>query len=555
MKRYLISIFSIVMFAFLSCDKMSVSNKLAEIDSLIVANQYAEAYDRVNELNEGKIDNEEDLVHYLLLKYQTCCLTMDTAPDSLLKCATEYYEKSDNAEKLAECYYYEGYTLARKRDYNNSILLLKAAETQAQRSKKIYQQFKIAEILARINNSRGNYDMELDYGRKALTYALQADRKDWIAYAYNQLGLALAGLDKTDSAMYYFEKTEPYIKYIREEDQPYFLSNLSLVYLDQKPEISKQLLQESLTYKELIGALEQLALIYYEEGNQEEAYRLLTRALTLDGLTPKDNIIHNLLEYDIEHGRTDKVCDRVNEIIAIKDSIINTLKNDTLKDLQTRFDHEVTMNAANERLFQWQRGLGIVLFLLMLFVGYAKYRKDRLKGKLMIWQTKIQHLIEQIDQKGKEAERTSSLIDALQSETKLKDDTIQKLNRQREEVEKEVQKLSAQLENWAGAEAAKVRLGALLMKEVEQNKPIRHWTDDKQEALIVFYCALHPDINEEIRGKRKSLSAKEKLYLILCDMKKSSQEMSEILGIDIKTLRTYKFRVKKKNQTEEAPIP
>lgn len=86
------------------------------------------------------------------------------------------------------------------------------------------------------------------------------------------------------------------------------------------------------------------------------------------------------------------------------------------------------------------------------------------------------------------------------------------------------------------------------MCEVEKNKPVRHWSNEKQEALISFYCALHTDMTAQIKGKRRSLSNKEILYLILCDMKKTKSEMSDILGIDKESLRTYKFRIKQKGK-------
>ena len=281
-------------------------------------------------------------------------------------------------------------------------------------------------------------------------------RNDRKAYSLYLLGLAHYNLGRKDSALYYFDKTTPLIKYVEEADRPYFLSNLSLVYIDEQPEIAKQLLNEALSYKELAASLDLLASIYYDEGDKEEAACLWTRALAINDLTPKDNIIHNLLEYDIERGKTDRVCEHVNNIIAIKDSVINTLKNDTIKDLQNRYDHEVAMNAANMRLIHWQWGLGITISGFLLFAGYAKRRKEKMKAKILSRQTEIMSLIEQMAQKDEEAARAEKLIVTLQDATKQKDDVIEELTQQKEEANAERSILREKLENWAGEEAEKM---------------------------------------------------------------------------------------------------
>ena len=300
--------------------------------------------------------------------------------------------------------------------------------------------------------------------------------------------------------------------------------------------------------------MEQLAEIYYDEGNQDEAYRLWTKALTINSLTPKDNILHNLLEHDIEHGRTDRVCERVNEIMAIKDSVINRLKNDTIKDLQTRFDHEVAMNAANQKLIRWQQYLGVsaVLFLIMAVVWIRKRSKDA--ETIRQRELHIHQLMLQLEEKRVQMLTAENLIAQLE---KQKEDDCQKVNELSEEIEslktqkknaqKDSQELSRKIEAWAGTEAWKVREGVLLMEEVKENGCIRHWSNEKHEALVAYYCALHPEVAEKIRHKSRPLSLKETLYLILTDMGKSRDDISAILGVDKNTLRSYKLRINKKD--------
>ena len=537
------------------CDFRPVKDRLAAVDSLVVSEKYDSAYKMVSEIDKRDISEEEDMAHYWLLNYQTSYLTGRSLPsDSLLDSSIQYYTAHHDASRLADCYYYKAYRLFERKDFDQSVLLFKKAEEQATNSDNAYQKFKIAEALSIINSFTGNYALSLGYGQKALAHAENADRKDWMAYSYHRMGHAYHNLGQADSALLYFDKTTPYIKYIREEDRPYFLNNLSLVYIDEHPQKAKELLTESLSLKELVGALEQLAEIYYDEGNQDEAYRLWTKALTINSLTPKDNILHNLLEHDIEHGRTDRVCERVNEIMAIKDSVINRLKNDTIKDLQTRFDHEVAMNAANQKLIRWQQYLGVsaVLFLIMAVVWIRKRSKDA--ETIRQRELHIHQLMLQLEEKRVQMLTAENLIAQLE---KQKEDDCQKVNELSEEIEslktqkknaqKDSQELSRKIEAWAGTEAWKVREGALLMEEVKENGCIRHWSNEKHEALVAYYCALHPEVAEMIRHKSRPLSLKETLYLILTDMGKSRDDISAILGVDKNTLRSYKLRINKKD--------
>lgn len=556
MRKYPFLFIAIVFLqSLISCDWCPMNDKLATIDSLIVNEKYDSAYILTAEIDWHKISEENDLAHYWLLSYQTDYLTnRPLSSDSLLDYSIQYYTAHQNASRLADCYYYKAYHLFDEKDLDQSVLLFKKAEEQVVNSDNIYQKFKIAEALSIINSFTGNYALSLDYGKKALMYAENADKKDWMAYSYHRMGYAYYNLGLTDSAKCCFDKTAPYIIYMRKEDRPYFLNNLSLVYIDESPQKSKDLLLESLSYTELVESLEQLAEIYYDEGNHDEAYRLWTKALTVNSLTPKDNIIHNLLEHDVEHGRTDKVCERVNEIMAIKDSIINCLKNDTIKDLQTRFDHEVAMNAANQKLIRWQQYLGAsaVLFLIMAVIWIRKRNKDA--EAIRQRELYIHQLMLQLEEKHILMLKVESLITQLE---KQKEDDCQKVNELTEEIEslktqkknaqKDSQELSRKIEAWAGMEAQKVREGALLMEEVKENGCIRHWPNDKHEALVAYYCALHPDVAEKIRHKSRPLSLKETLYLILTDMGKSRDDISTILGVDKNTLRSYKLRINKKD--------
>lgn len=234
---------------FTGCNHQSISDRLAAIDSLVAEERHDSAWYLLKYIDESQMENAEEKAHYQLLRYQTSYVTgKPLPPDSILDNTLAYYQEAQNAEKLADCYYYKAFKISEGKDFQKSIMYFKQAEKYAKVANNVQQLYKTGEAISIINNMCGNFGLSLNYGKYILNLSKRTNRKDWMAYSYNRIGLAYINLGKEDSALYYFNKITPYIKYIREEDRPYFLSNLSLAYIDNNPAKSKELLLESLSY-------------------------------------------------------------------------------------------------------------------------------------------------------------------------------------------------------------------------------------------------------------------------------------------------------------------
>ena len=121
----------------MSCQAGSICNKLAEVDSLIVSEEYDSAYQTLLLLENTNIKNEDDIAHYNLLKVQTSYLVSKPliSADSLLNMVIDYYQKANNLEKLADAYYYKAYCSYLNKDMKLSILFHKKAEESAKLSR------------------------------------------------------------------------------------------------------------------------------------------------------------------------------------------------------------------------------------------------------------------------------------------------------------------------------------------------------------------------------------------------------------------------------------
>ena len=553
MRKIKYIICNVLLLTFTGCNHQPVTNQLAYIDSLIAKEQFDSACTIHNSLNEADM-SPEDKAHYYLLATQLCYITKHPLPsDSLLDMALLYYNKVGNNLKVADAYYYKSFRSRMNQDYPHAIIYCKKAERLADQSKDIRLQYKIAENLAYLNGLSGNDRLQLHYAKKALSIAQKVKNKNWIVYSYNKLSFAFANLDQYDSAYSYIEKSIPYFQYVYDSDKVEYLANIGLLYKDTNSKKAKAYFEKALSYGEHPGVYDHLADIYYSDGYKEEAYRLWKKALTIGGRCERDYIIQSILSYDLERGNIDEVSKDIDEIINIKDSMLNKLKNDTIKDLQLRFDQEVAVNAANERLIRWQWYSGAIVIIGLLLIGLWLRKRHHLKAMLAKRQIEIQSLILQVDNKKNEVTRYENRIAQLQTELQKDNETkeeqkaqIEELTRQKEEAQSDFLLLSQKMQEWTGAEVEKLRKGMLLMADVEKGKCAKYWSDEELRSLTNYYCAVHPDYAKTIYRDHQNLSARQCLYLMLVDMNKTDDETSVIMGVAKDSLRSYKFKIKQK---------
>ena len=506
--------------AIIGCHQKNMTEQMVEIDSLVVQELYDSAYASVLRIDPAELTSREDSAHYYLLLSQTNNLTQHSDTTVMLdSLVIPYYINIGNHEKLADAYYYKAYGIRNQRLYPEAIQWFKKAEEQAFLTDKLRLQYKMLENLSYINGLVGNHTLQLDYARKALTIAKAARNKEWVAYAYCRLSFAHSWLSHEDSAVAYMNMAMPYSQYIKKEDLPTFLTNAAYVYKYTQPDKAKKYLIESLSQKEHSVTMQHLADIYYIEGNKDEAYRLWNKALTVNDGVPKDNILHNILDYDMEHGQTDHVCETVNEIIHIKDSMLNSLRNDTIKDLQLRFDHEVAMRQQEQVTGNWQKGLLAAVILVILLAAYIIVRRVLEKIKMQEVQMQINDHVSHI----RELEAT------------------------KEDVSEEIERLNKEVKKLTDEESPVLKQGRMLYDQIIEGTPIKDWTINEKRLFINYYKAINYRTFNRLKKtkRREPLTDHSLFYLILMEMyDQDESKVIEILSISKNGMRTLKSRTK-----------
>lgn len=516
MKNILYILFLLPLFT--ACTHKGVSKRLNEIDSLVLAEKYDSAYAVLSEIKETSITEVSDKAHYYLLQTQVGYLVNKLmATDSLLDKSIAYYKDHKDKNRLAEGYYYKSTREMLEGNYPQAILYSKQAEQLAQGIK---QQFKIVERLAFLNELSGNYTLQLDYARKSLRLASIANNKNWMAYSYNNIGTAFSNLDDDDSAYYYINKVIPYIEYIDRKHKVGFLTNIGMLYKEEYPEKAEELFLEALKCKETTATYENLADVYYLKGKHEEAYRLWKKALTIDDGDYKDNAIHSILSYDIEHGHVEKACDHIDEIIHIKDSMLNKLKNDTIKDLQLRFDHEVSLRKQEKVTSYWRVGGLTAAVLILLLTIFILWKQSKTKEKMHLAQMQINDYANQI----RELEASNEDVS----------ETIMELNKK---IRKKLEELSPQLLR-----------AQMFYEQIKEGKikTFYQWTKNDEKLFVEFYKAIdYRTVNSIMSVKRKeSLTTHRLFYLLLKEMGKNDAQIQDMFSISDNGMKVLRSRTK-----------
>ena len=515
---------NLVYFVFLvfftaACSNDGVTERLNEIDSLATHEQYDSAYLALSDMDTSFIKDEENRAHYHLIKtHLDFILHKNDSVEALDNIVIPYYSKTANKEKLANAYYCKGYSLGSKGDYAKATYYYKKAEEQAMGVDDDKLLYKVYESLSAINNLTGNYKLELDYAKKALIIIQRVNNNKWTYDALYNMALAFSRNKQKDSSLYYINKMEPFLKYVPKYDLANTFTSIAYLYKHTNPEKAKYYLEKSLSEAESSYALAHLSDIYVNEGKIDEAYLLWKKALTINDDNPKDIILHNLLEYDMEHGRTDSVCQYVNKIIVIKDSIINSLRNDTIKDLQLRFDHEVAMRKQDKIANNWQKGILATILFIFLLITYIIIKRYRDKIRKQEAQMQIYNLTNQIRELEKFEENNTIAI----------------------------QKLNDQIKDAMDKEGILLKQGKMLYDQIVNGGTASEWHKKEFELFNNYYKAIdYKTVNRLERVKRKEkLTPQKVFFLLLNEMGYDKKEIAQILNITETSVNTLYFRTK-----------
>ena len=504
----------------MACGGKPTAQELVEVDSLLAVEKNDSAYQIIAAYDPASFENEADRAYYNLLMTHAAVVSYHwPESDSLINEAIRYYKRMGDKERLADSYYYLANQYMHQEDWQKSIETLKLAEEQVERTGSDWLKCKVYDALALVNERTANYQLTLDYEKRALGYALRVGRRSTIGYAYSEIAQAFAFMGQADSAAYYTDMQIPYLDDLIKSDgenfSPIFLSNIGYNYMSVgRYEEAEEYLAQSLKIKETAAAYEDLAWIYHKKGDAEYANLLRLKANAINDNWPKHKILYHLLQYDIEHQNLEGAEQKLYRMMAISDSLHKAQMNHTILEYQRKFDTQVEQEA-HQRKMIW---VGIAFVLLAL---YARYRmaKQRAKGQVALAEKQmiINNYVNEIAQLKNQQDNTDAA-------------------EQIEELNEKIRELVEQ-------ESPSLLKGKLLYEDIKNGGTTSGWSNGDYKCFINYYKAIEFPAFCRIQKKYAPKTAHNTFFLILYEMGLEDKDVRRIMGITQEAIRSTRYRI------------
>ena len=508
---------------FLGCGGEPTARELAEIDSLLAAEKNDSAYQIISSYDAASFKKEADLAYYNLLMTHAAVVSYHwPASDSLINEAIRYYKRMGDKERLGDSYYYLANQYMHQEDWQKSIETLKLAEEQVEQTESDWLKCKVYDALALVNERTANYQLTLDYEKRALGYALRVGRRSTIGYTYSEIAQAFAFMGQADSAAYYTDMQIPYLDDLIKSDgenfSPIFLSNIGYNYMSVgRYEEAEEYLAQSLKIKETAVAYEYLAWIYHKKGDDEYANLLRLKANAINDNWPKHKILYHLLQYDIEHQNLEGAEQKLYRMMAISDSLHKAQMDRTVLEYQRQFDEQIAQEAHHQQLLKVIILAGGLLFVILLLVLYIRYRRAKERLMLTEQQMLISGYVNEIAQ-----------LKNLQAD----DDTTQ-----------QIEELNSRIRELVEQESPRLVKGKMLYDEIKRDGTTSGWSNDDYKCFIDYYKAFDFAAFCRIQKRYSPKTAHNTFFLILYEMGLEDKDVRRIMGVTQEAIRSTRYRI------------
>ena len=143
----------------------------------------------------------------------------------------------------------------------------------------------------------------------------------------------------------------------------------------------------------------------------------------------------------------------------------------------------------------------------------------------------------------RERDEAMSQIDELESRQAQNKDEIIRLEEVRQTAQLETRELEDRMVAWQGKEVQRIRRGIVLYDAVERNEKVLTWTADDYQAFIDYYETAHYEVVSRLRKRYGEPTHRNMLYLLLVDMGKTNEEISQIMSLDKDSIRSIRYRL------------
>lgn len=358
------------------------------------------------------------------------------------------------------------------------------------------------------------------------------------ADVFNTMGLIKRQLKEYDSAIYYFTKGQEVAWKQGSTTWRHILGgNIGIVYyLRGEYKNAKPLLINDINtslerndYSNAINSIIKLADIYYHQKIYDSAFQYAeTGRWAVDSVRPaykyKVELYRLMGELAVARGDMKKAYLYSDSAMVARDSLDNDQQ---VKQLMlARHQLETNINNSEVAMLRSEKRISILL------------RNSLIGGFVLL--SAIVFMVIYIRNKQKQNKEQMSLAALYNAQNRLADftKTVHEKNALLETSEQEITRLKEKLDNYGTKEQSEDIIPKL------QNSTIL--TDDEWEDFRQLFEQVHSGFLYRLREKFPNLSPAETRFIALSKLKLDTKEMTNILGVSSSTVRTHKYRLRKK---------
>lgn len=529
MNRLIIYVF--VIFVLSSCSN-NHNEKLDDVYYLINDNKIEHAVAKFETIPFASMKTEADKAFYKLIKVrldyvQYIPITSDTVIDYSL----DYYRKSGDKAKEAECLFYKSQIFDEYQDNEKeAIAYLKQAETIVDGIEDMDIKHRVYEALAAMNNRAGIENLALIYAQKNLKVSQEANNPDWLAYAYSFFEQIYREKGQEEKALMFRQKSLSYINGVEDRNKSAFYNGMAFQAIGVDNDKAREYAMKTLNTNEAdfgYGILARVALL---ENNPRQADSLYHKALAMTkSMQYKLVLLHSLM--DMYAGLDDykKALDMHLEYCKVKDLIFQKRKKEGIQHRQMEYDYQLKELEMRQHIMYCFFGIVVICLLVAIASVFVKYRYNKVQKQVLEYQKMVDGYTSRI--KALENE----ISNARQTETESM------------EQQKRINDMQRRVDELKGRQAEILRCGKQRYDDImEHNGTTVRWNKRDFVHFLEYYRIVDISFMHYLETEYDHLSPKYCFFEIMQNIGKSDDDIMRILGIGESTMRSTRSRIKSK---------
>lgn len=518
-RDFVITLSIVTLFTLWGCSDSSDVQRLKSAFYMMDHDSIDEAEMVITLYSDTKMSKECQAIYNLAKTRLLYLEDKEPENDSLINYSIDYFKKNDKDKRLlAESYFYKGALSHFRGNTNVAIVNLKEAEIIANKLDDVNLTHKIYEMLCSVILMTDADKLANEYVHKNLELSKNEKNYNWYliaachtAYYYHKIG-------RQDSAYYYFESMKPYLNVIKKVDEKSeVLRVVGGCLTGINSELAEEYLKESAKIKPNSSAYNSLSSLYLAKNDIEKAQEYALEAKEYaENVDDSLMVAYTLLYIKKQLGEYREACDLYDEIALLNKNVNLIDKEKNVVKVQAQYNI-----LAKEREFQatMQKVVLIIIFVVvvivvLLFSNHIKIMKMKEN------QLKDQLLLEVYNGKIKDLETSESA-------------SSQKMQNLREKVTQLQQKQGERLSE-----------GKKLYEHIINGGTIISWTKQDYNNFFDYYSLIDMPFMAHMEKDYDNLSVRSMIYLVLCKLGKTEDEIKDIFGISSSSIRSIKSRTK-----------